>query len=304
MRFAAALLLLPLLAPPLRAQDAVKVRLEWKWTKDAVQRYESLTENNTEFAGGEMAQKMVFGLTQKVTAIDAEGTATVQATYDRVKVEMDIPMMGKTDYDSDRDKEAPADPIGKIMAGMVGKSITMTIESRGHIKKVEGVKAMVDAIVKNLDEESGAMMGERFAKQFTDDSMKQQMQQGFALLPKVEVGVGDTWVEAGEFPMAMMGKMTYKTKFTLKELRDGGGEAVIGLETTFAMEKGEEKPGAEEPAIPPFELTEGTSKGEIVWSIAKGSLVSSKSTSTMAMNAMGQEIATTTKAEMKAVAPK
>lgn len=264
------------------AQD--KTTIEWKLKKGDKVRYEMNQETQTSVGGMEIEQSMLFGMAMEVEEVDDKGVAKFKVTYDRIKVVMSGMM--DTDYDSDKDDAAP-EGFAKMFGGMVGKSFKIKLNARGEIVGVEGYKALMEEAMKDLGDDP--MMG-AMQDQFDDDMIKKMMQPVFPVLPDKAVAKGDTWEHKSEFGMPGLGSMKLKSKKTLKET--GDKEATIGDETT--MEAGDEGDGNQM-----VQITDGKSKGDIVWDLEKGQMKSSKATMTMTMSAGGQEFTMEMKSSMK-----
>jgi hypothetical protein len=284
------------LASSLPAQEGEKVTLEWKFKKGETLRYEMSQVQNIEFSGNEMVHEMVFGMAMEITDVTTDGTGSLKMTYDRIKVKMTGPMMA-SDYDSEKDKRAPeGDMMGRVFAAFLGKSVTAQLSRKGECLKFEGMGKLMDAALKELPEEMQGM-AEMFKASMNDDYAKSMMQMSVGFLPKAPVAKGETWSDSASLSLGMMGKMDMKTKSTLKELRNGGKEAVVGQDTKFEFKAGEGGP------MGPMEVTDSKMKSEMVWLIDRGVMQSTKGTMSMDMNAGGQEMTISSKIEMK-LAPK
>lgn len=275
----------------LTAQETDKVTLEWKFKKGETFRYEMTMNSDMTMGGMEIAHEMIMGQAFEVTDVTADGTGSLKVTYDRIKFKMDGPMAA--DFDSDKDKKAD-DLFGSIFGAMVGKSLTMQMNRKGEITKIEGMAKLIEEIVKNLPEEHQAMAG-MFKDQMTDDYVKSMAQSSFGFLPKNAVAKGETWEYATKTVMAGLGKADLTGKSTLKEVRDGK-EAVISQDSKLEFKGGED--GAAGP-MGAAEISPTKTKGEMIWLLDEGRMKSSKSTATMEFTAGGAEASMTMKMEMK-----
>lgn len=278
------------LTASLPAQDGDKATLEWKFKKGESLRYQMTMVMEMDMGGMQISQEMLFRWLWDVTDVGADGTGTMKATYERVKMKMDGPMAAEYDSESGK-KPADTDFMGRIMASFVGKSLTLQMSKQGQCLKMEGMEKLMDSALKELPEEMQAMAAMMKAS-MTDDYSKSMMQLHFGFLPKTAVAKGDTWDDKASLSMGMLGKMDLKSKSTLKEIRDGK-EAVIGQETKFEFKPGDGGP------MGPMEVTEAKLKNEVVWLLDKGCPQVTKGTMTMDMSAGGQEISMVWKMEMK-----
>lgn len=285
------LLFLVGLSGTLPAQEGDKVTLEWKFKKGESFRYEMTMNTDMSVGGMEIVQEMVMGQAFDVTDVGADGTGTLKVTYDRIKFKMDGPMAA--DFDSDKEKKAD-DLFGSIFGAMVGKSLTMQMNRKGEIVKVEGMAKLMDDIVKELPEEHQVMAG-MIKGQMTDDYAKSMAQNSFGFLPKTPVAKGEMWESASKSVIAGIGKADLKGKSTLKEIREGK-EAVVAQD--FKLEFMAEEEGGAGP-MGAADIGPTRTKGEMVWLLDQGRMKSSKSTATMEFTAGGGEASMTMKMEMK-----
>ena len=259
--FLLALPLILLSAAAVLPQEEDKVTLKWKFKKGQTLRYEQETISVIDVAGLEIEQEMLYGLQQKITRVDAKGVASMRVTYDRVKVRMEGMM--ESDYDSEKDEEPPEDMIGRLMAAFLGKSFTMKINPYGNILKLKGIVKIMEEAMGELEEEEGAeMMGEMMKEMFRDNQMKDMMNLAYPTLPKKAVGEDDTWESEAEFNLPLMGGFTLKTTSTLKEIRKGGKEAVIKMDTKIEREDPDEE---EDPFGGMLDLGDTEFKSTVIW---------------------------------------
>lgn len=275
-----------------REKEREKVTLEWKFKKGESLRYEMGNSVETEFGGMEITQEQLFGYTMEVVEVAADGTATLKTVYDRIKFKIAGPMA--SEYDSAKDKEAPSDSLGKLMAALLGKSITMKLNPKGEILEVKGYAEVMEKVMKELEEDMPGT-SDMFKRMFSDDQLKGMMQLSYGLLPKTPVAKGETWESQASFAMPMLGKLVLKHKSTLKEIQTGG-QAVIDQETKMELK-------AEEGPMGALELSDSKFKSQMVWLAERGAMQSMKGTMTATMSANGQEFTVTTKIDMR-LAPK
>jgi hypothetical protein len=276
----------------LPAQDGEKVTIEWKFKKGDSFRYEMSQNTEMDMAGMEITQEMVFGSSWDVQDVTADGVATIKSTYDRIKMKMSGPL--SADYDSSKDKKpAEGEWLSGIFAGFLDKSITFQMNKKGEVLKVEGITKLIEAAIAALPEEQQGFAG--MMKQYmNDDTFKGQMQLLLPILPKEPVAKGATWEGGTSVGMGGLGKADMKSKSTLKDVREGGKEAVVGVESKFTFKEGEGGMGG-------MEVTESKMKGEIVWSLEKGLLQSMKGTLNADGTGGGGEMSVSQKMEIKLV---
>ena len=158
-----------------------KVSLEMKLEKGAV--YKQLTKTEQKFEQTMMGMKTKIASTteiylkNEVLNVDADGVAEIKCTYERVKMEMDNPMLGKRTFDSsDSVSDALPEAIG--YNGLVGKSIVFKLDKRGTVVSIQGVDSLFDDIMGSID---GADKGPEM------DKMRQTLKGTFShrVLPKL-----------------------------------------------------------------------------------------------------------------------
>ncbi|MBI4564705.1 MAG: hypothetical protein HY716_08465 [Planctomycetes bacterium] len=267
------------------AQEEEKVALGWKFTKGDKFRYEYASTFESESDGGDSVQwKTAYGLDLEVTAVDKDGTATLKATFDRIKLTYSD---DEDDVDVDSTKKPPkGDVAAKIVTTLIGKPMDIRLTRRGECKKFEGIDKVVDTVLEDLDEEDEALV-EKFKQHFSDDVLQGQIQTEFGQLPEKPVAKGGKWEGDQSLPeptnFGVGGGRAWPSKFTLKEVREGGKQVVISQD-----------------GGPTRDDIDGEVKSDRVWDVAKGRMQSTKRKATME----SQGTSMTYTAEMKLATPK
>jgi hypothetical protein len=196
-----------------------KVQLEVKLTSGLV--YKQVTKTD------QTSEQKVMGMTTKTTqvtemflknevlGVDANGTADIKCTYERVKMEMDNSMTGKMSFDSDK-MEGDVPMQYKSYMALVGKSIGYKIDKHGTVQEVTGVDSLFDSVLSSMGSDAAGPEMETMKKAlkatFGDEAMKSMMQSASIQYPEVLIGEGDTWGKKissmGAMPLAM--DVTYK----------------------------------------------------------------------------------------------
>lgn len=153
--------------------------------------------------------EMLMSMKWEVIGIDAQGTAEMTQSIERMKMNMVTPGMDKLTYDSES-KEAPAGPARSIAAGiepLLGVKFIQKMNNRGEIVDVRLSPEAAEALDRVP---SGAQLKEMFS----EDGLKSLVSQAAAVLPEAPVRPGDTWQglsetksSAGDLKMDM--KYTY-----------------------------------------------------------------------------------------------
>lgn len=177
-----------------------KIQLEVKVEPGMVYKQVTKTVQNSEQKMMGMSTKTSqvteMFIKNEVLSVDAEGTAEIRATYERIRSEMDNSMKGKTKFDSDN---APEDlPMeNRSHMAMVGRSIVFKLNKRGSVTDVSGVDSLFDAILGSIgagENEIGmATMKKTLKMTFGDEGIKSMMQSAAIQYPDVLIAEGDTW---------------------------------------------------------------------------------------------------------------
>lgn len=230
-----------------------------------------------------MSQKMtmeqLIGMTMRydVTdrASDAGGT-WVTMTYAGVKYKMDGPM-GVTDYDS---ANPPADVplMAKGMAALVGQSLEIEFLPTGKVGQIEGVQAMMDAMVNAFDLPEGPAkenMKTMMAMQFSEDMIQQMVAATSGVYPGKPVSRGDTWQDA--VTLGGMMPMQIDVDYTLNDYQ--ADTATLGVKGKISPH-----PDAQPVMMGGMEMDaefNGEQTGTVVLDRATGFLISSDITQDM-----------------------
>jgi hypothetical protein len=286
MKLLGAALLLTLASPP---QE--KVELRWKWAKGQELVYKSQQKTLLELLGQPIEQQMAYTYSMTTSEVSATGEATLQVKYLAVATKGNGPQ-GEFDYDSEKDKEAPAEGPAAMQARMVGQSFTMKISAVGRVTDVKGYDKVLEAMMKG--EEPNPQM----KQMFNNDSFKGMMQQMAPPLPDPAVGKGDPWVTDFVVKMPMIGGMKFTQNSKLTDLKEGN--AHIDQDIKVELNKGD----PDNPFAGLVELKDAVGKASAVFSVEKGCFLSQKSGMEMKIAVQGQEMPMKTVVELKLISRK
>ena len=277
MKFLSAALLLVLYP-----QD--KLELRWKWQKGQELVYRSNSRTLMQFGGQPIDQQMGYTLSMTATDVSESGEATILAKYHAVTAKGAGPG-GEFDYDSERDKQAPAEGPAAIQAKMIGQSFTMKMTALGRVTEVTGYDKVLEAMLKGAGDEGGPMKM-RLKQLFNNDIFKGLMQRMAPPLPEGKVAKGDSWTNDFVVKMPMMGGLKFAMKATLADVQDK--QASIDQDVKVSMVGAEEN--GENPPAGLMEVKDGTVKGTAVFSLDKGCYLSQKCTLDLKISAGGTEM--------------
>lgn len=229
-----------------------------------------------------------FRMSFECTGVSVDGAGTFKVIFRRIRMSPIVDPDVEFDTDVDEpveNNDALAAFAKKMFAAMVGKSLSVTLSSAGAVEKIEGLEALRKAVDKALGEE---VFSPAWKERFLGDAqVRWNLQGAFGLLPAAPVGKREKWeqdfVNDFLFPEkapqsywvhpAVLGKVCWKSRMTLKDLPAGGKEAVVSVQATAESmsDKDDDRRGH-------TMLKEGKSEGEWVWDLEKGALRSSRVT--------------------------
>ena len=197
-------------------------------------------------------------MTMKCLSVHPDKSADFEMTLSDMAMEMSV---GGLALKAGGAKEATADgsasnPVSKMLnrliSAMDGATIKVTLSGSGEPLKVSGLTNFIDKLMNAMaDENTPAEMRQslkEIAKNFSDDSMKEQMNSCLRMLPS-DTGphrVGDKWERAWSQKMPIgNGTLEARGQYELLGVEQYRGHecAKIRLKETFEM-----KPGTGTPA--------------------------------------------------------
>jgi hypothetical protein len=193
------------------------VTLRWRFSPDKPYHYvlNQGMEMSMKLPNGDVKTTMsqISDMTWKVKSVKPDGSAQMSQTIDRMRIKVESPA-GKFDIDSN-DKSAPAPPgplapLGKMVQGLVGTPVDITISARGEVLSVTVPDKMMEAM------KTAGPGGQAFAGAFTDKGIKQLFEQSSVILPENAVAPGMTWVQKRSVETAGLGNMDIDTTYTDK----------------------------------------------------------------------------------------
>jgi hypothetical protein len=272
-----------------------KVELRWKWTKGQELVYKSTQKMVMEFGGAPMEQHMGYTYSMTVTDVADSGEATLTIKYLAVVARGTVPV--EYDYDSEKDKEAPADGPAAMQAKMVGQSFTMKLTPLGRVTAVQGYDKVLEAMMKGAPDDN-PQVRMQLKQMYNDDAFKGTMQQMFPPLPEGKVGKDDPWKSEFVVKVPMLGGMTFSQDSKVTDVKEGNAHFDQDLKVEM---KGGDK---DNPLAGVMELKEAKGKASAAFSSDKGCILNQKSTMAMKMAVQGNPVTMTTSGELKLVSRK
>jgi hypothetical protein len=147
-------------------------------------------------------------MTWHITAVDADGKATMSQKFDRVRFMMDMPM-GKVEFDSKDGKESD-DPISKtvtpILKALADSEFNLAMDARGRSSDIKVPEKLLDEL-KNSPAAAG------FGSMFSEDGFKRMIDQSGVQFPEEAIDKGKSWMQKVELKMPF-GKMNVNNNCT------------------------------------------------------------------------------------------
>lgn len=279
--------------------------LKWSWNVGDVATYRLTVRNDAVMSGNvpgmnadgmKMQSTQSFQWDQMVREVTEDGVATIEATYQRVRMDMDMPGMGKIRYDSDRPEESTTDEdtelgvVGeqmedmmvKPLEGLLGETFTYELAPTGKVLSVSGYDKIMQKMFESMEENPmGPAMADAFGEQLSNDSMKQQLEQMMHVLPEGPVEVSDSWNVNLRQSMPFIGKMNYDATYVLvgHEHFITDDCARLAVKSTWNFEEDTDfKPDADSDAAQmmqmfDMDIQEASARGDVHFSTERGVLM-------------------------------
>jgi hypothetical protein len=274
---------------------AQQVTLQYHWTKGEDLTYRFAQETTTSMSGlaGGVGDVNVGIRTSQVirTRVDdvtADGTATLNYTYQSARWELTSPM-GTTSYDT----AAPTDtPPGDAMTGMVrdmltaliGESFVVVMSRQGEVRKVDGMSRLMEKMFKDLPPNPEVQtMLQGLKNFFSDAGMRAAFSQAYGQFPDRPLKQGETWETQSTVPMPTGGQLFANMAFTLTAFEGSGAAQVAKIRARMNM-KPDQASGAFAPMGLKLEFGDSTGEGDLSFAIAAGRLLGGSMRTTVPMS--------------------
>ena len=227
-KYSSSLILLAILMqlPGCKTSSKDAVDLKFKLPKGSKYEYSMTTEMNMKqkMMEQEMNIKNSIGFTYLFEVIgDSANWKTLLTTIS--KISMDVETMGGTmhfDTDTPMDSTNPMAMMGKIFGAMKGGQFSFTVNDKGEVGEVRGIKEMQEKMLAGVPNTEEVM--ERMKGSFDEETLRQNMEQTFAAYPGKPVRKGDQWTKSITTKTQGMNLRSDNT-YTLESVN--GNDAVI-----------------------------------------------------------------------------
>lgn len=156
-----------------------------------------LNKNVVQTEGGRdqtLKHELLMSWRYDVIGTNDNGDINIKLTYTRIKVKQDFGFQS-SEYDSD----SPPDYVEPAMRGhgaVVGSELGVVISRKGQIIELQGVDAMLDKMIEDLDLPDSPAKNQMIASmrsQFGEDDLRQTLEQITGFYPELPVEPGDKW---------------------------------------------------------------------------------------------------------------
>ena len=219
---------------------------------------------------GSIEQTLTFEWVEDVSAVTEE-VANVGVTFEVVKFQQ-VTHAGSQSFDSTDPETVPSWGT-KGYAGLVGRGFETRVAPDGEVKEVRGCAVLASDILREHyggESQADENYGASFARQFSDEAMRDMLRPVREIYPDRQVSVGDSWTRELEVTTGF--PRLHTMTFTLNEIRDG--RWFVGM--TSVVTPLEDAP----PTIyGSFQMTvrlSGSEEGEFEVSAADGQLLTAK----------------------------
>lgn len=246
-RLALLVIVLAVVAPTALAGE----RLAWKWETGQTLHYRISGDHEMTVRGApeqrmEAAQSQSLDWRYEVVSVE-DGWATVRATCEATRVDIDMGSFGGIEWDS----EEPADgsiashPMIAPFVHLVGQSFTFVVDASGSVREVRGT----DAIVRFLEErtrDNPTMegVGAALEASFGERATQQLLESFLGVVPGSDVEPGTSWTRQTARFVPALGVLRYDSTFRVgdrEETPDGSCTVIeVGAELGFAPGSGAE----------------------------------------------------------------
>ena len=247
---------------PLNEAVALEFRYQPGRTYESIMT--TVASTNMKMNGQEIKndQTMTMESDLAVSAIEASKNVKAAMTYSRVAMEMET--MGQNmGFDSAKPASLEGNPLAG-MAGMVGRTVTMTITPDFEVLDLQGLDALFEGLGAGAEAAQGMVTGDQF---------KQMMGAQFAaLIPDRKVKSGDEWPYKMSSSLGPLGIMKASGTNTLKGVLKQANStvAVIDFKATAKSAPGEDQPEGLPEGLPGMDLGEMKMSGTSHFNLKEG----------------------------------
>lgn len=279
-RSAALLSVFALTANSIAIQETVQLRLKFVAGESMRHRLTQVQSMESEMMGT-IESSSAFVIRQNVTEVGADGTATIEVSYEAIKIEIGGPVAAS--YDSTRDGEsakANDATYAKMFEPMLAATLGMKMAASGKVVEITGFQAMLDKAFDATDDAGPTSTAAMMKEMFNEESLRKMFE--LNVFPSEPLAVGAKWTRTLDQKMPLLGtlKVEIENTFTGVETHAGLRCAKIGISGTMTIEEG----GKSDTMPMDVSLDSPALKGEMFLSLDNGRLIESRIETTMDMH--------------------
>lgn len=219
---------LTLVAPLAARAEGEPISIKYLWKAGQSDRYEmtqtavSRIKSATGIAQAETTQIHGSTVRLEVQSVAEDGTADARWTVEKVRIEM-RQVIGEPMVLDSEDPAQRQDPNAGPLFAMIDRTVSFKISPTGEVSDVSGVEPVLnDLIARYKDAPNAEDIVQTLRQGFSDEAMRQQINQTLNILPPKPVSVGDSWEKTGELPVPIIGPVRTDETDTLVAIHEAG----------------------------------------------------------------------------------
>jgi hypothetical protein len=197
---------------PAKDSAGAGASLKWEFQKDKpiYQEMTTATSQTMKVMGMDVTQdqSQTFVLSWTPKEQDKDKNWVVKQKIEAIKMDIKI-ADNKITYDSTKDAQGTANPLGDFFKALVGSEFTITLSPDFKILKIEGRDEFINKLIK-----ANPQMEALLKQILGDDALKQMAENAFAAVPNTTVQKGQTWERTSKVVMGPIGTYDTTYKFT------------------------------------------------------------------------------------------
>jgi uncharacterized protein DUF6263 len=159
------------------------------------------------------------------TKNDSANWKTIESTIRKISMDMQGGMVGKMHFDTDMELDSMPGPfamMGKMFGALKGAKFSFAVNDKGDIGQITGIAELRQKMLAGIPYAAESMQSMKNG--IEDETLKQNLQQAFAVYPGKPVKPGESW---SKIVSQTMQGMTLKTEHTFTLQSVNGNDAEI-----------------------------------------------------------------------------
>ena len=160
----------------------------------------------------DITMTIICDINYLVKSYDA-GVYSMDITYQRLRMEMDIPYSGLVVLDTD---DLEGNPASGMLAGMLDKPLATLMDNKGKVLEMKGFEEMFESMFEQmpeLGEEQKQQVRQQFESQYGEDNFKRNFEMAMAMYPDHAVAPGDKWTVNSAISSGMVATVSTEFEF-------------------------------------------------------------------------------------------